>query len=321
MATEALPEIDAQYGALREEAGWLDRSSRGMLIVRGSDSAEYLQGQITNDVEALEPGAGCYAALLERKGHIQADMRVLVLHEGELWLDLEPEAMPAVLRHLNMYSVGREVEVEDVSDRWAITSLIGPLAARASGFEGLAPEHAQSFRDWDGVEVLGVATDAGVDLITSVEGAADLRRLLGPAGVVEVSEAAAEIVRVESGRPRFGAEISPELMPAEAGIVERAVDFEKGCYIGQEPVARLHYRGKPNRSLRGLRLSAPVRGGEPLRLEEREVGAVGTACVSPALGPIALAVLRREAEPGQALDVGDGTTTAEVVELPFGPAE
>jgi folate-binding protein YgfZ len=109
-----------------------------------------------------------------------------------------------------------------------------------------------------------------------------------------------------------------ELMPAEAGITERAVDFEKGCYIGQEPVARLHYRGRPNRRLRGLRLSAPVERGAPLRLGEREVGVVGSACVSPAHGPIALAVVRREADQGDVLEIGERADTAKVVELPFG---
>jgi tRNA-modifying protein YgfZ len=321
MAATSLPEIDAQYRALREGAGMLDRSSRGKLIVRGSDAAEYLQGQITNDVEALEPGAGCYAALLERKGHIQGDMRVLLLHEDEFWLDTEPESAAAVLRHLQMYSVGREVEIEDVSDKWEITSLIGPQAAELSGVEGLTVEHSQGFRNWEGVEVLGVATDTGCDLITHAGGAERLRELLAEAGAAEVSEAAAEIVRVETGRPRFGAEISPEVMPAEAGIVERAVDFEKGCYIGQEPVARLHYRGKPNRRLCGLRLSAPAQSGEPLRLDEREVGSLATVCVSPALGPIALALVRREAELGAVLEVGDGVTTAELVGLPFGTGE
>ena len=106
-------------------------------------------------------------------------------------------------------------------------------------------------------------------------------------------------------------------MPAEAGITERAVDFEKGCYIGQEPVARLHYRGKPNRTLRGLRLSAPAEHGDPLRLGEKEVGTIGTVCLSPALGPIALAIVRREAQEGDRLQVGRNGTTAEVVPLPF----
>jgi folate-binding protein YgfZ len=318
MATKAMPELDAQYRVLREEAGVLDRSERGKLIVRGPEAAEYLQGQLTNDVEALGADGGCYAALLDRKGHIQADMRVLRLSSGEIWLDLEPPALPTVLRHLQTYSVGREVEIEDVSGRWAITALLGPRAAEIAGFEGLGPEHAQRFREWDGVEVLAVATDLGLDLITRVDQRASLRKLLSAAGAVEISEAAAEIARVESGRPRLGAEMSESTMPAEVGIVERAVDFEKGCYIGQEPVARLHYRGKPNRRLRGLRLSAPAQPGATLQLEDREVGSIGTACVSPALGPIALAVVRREAVPGDTVRVGDGTATAEVVELPFG---
>ena len=107
-------------------------------------------------------------------------------------------------------------------------------------------------------------------------------------------------------------------MPAEAGIVEATVSFTKGCYIGQETVARLHYKGRPNRHLRGLRLSAPAAPGAALRLGEKEVGALGTACVSPALGPIALAIVRREAEPGAELAVGEDGVTAHVVDLPFG---
>jgi folate-binding Fe-S cluster repair protein YgfZ len=107
-------------------------------------------------------------------------------------------------------------------------------------------------------------------------------------------------------------------MPAEAGIVEQAVSFTKGCYIGQETVARLHYKGKPNRHLRGLRLSAPAPPGAALRLGEKEVGTLGSAAVSPALGPVGLAILRREAEPGTTVAVGEDGVTAEVVALPFG---
>jgi tRNA-modifying protein YgfZ len=309
-------ELDGQYRALREEAGYLSRG-RTMLLVRGPDAAEYLQGQLTNDIEALAPQQGCYAALLDRKGHLQADMRVLRQETGEFWLDLESGPAEIVLKHLRTYSVGRDVEVEDVTERWAITSLIGPRAAELSGFEGLGPEHSQRFRDWGGTDVLAVATDAGLDLITRADQAAALAELLGAAGAAEASEAAAEIIRVESGRPRFGLDMGPESMPAEAGIVERAVDFEKGCYIGQEPVARLHYRGKPNRSLRGLRLSAPAAHGDSLLLGDREVGTVGTTSLSPALGPIALAIVRREAGVGDQLVVGDAGVTAEVVELPF----
>jgi folate-binding protein YgfZ len=313
----ALPvELDGQYRALREEAGFLPRE-RAALTVRGPDAVDYLQGQLTNDIEALEREGGCYAALLDRKGHLQSDMRVLRLDNEEIWLDLEPGPAAEVLKHLRTYSIGREVEIEEVSNRWAITSLVGPRAGELGGFEGLAPEHAQRFRDWDGIEVLGVATDVGLDLITKAEDSVRLAERLAAAGAAPVSEAAAEIVRVESGRPRFGLDMGSESMPAEAGITERAVDFEKGCYIGQEPVARLHYRGKPNRTLRGLRLSEPADHGDPLRLGDREVGTIGTACLSPGLGPIALAIVRREAGEGDQLAVGDGDVTAEVVGLPF----
>jgi folate-binding protein YgfZ len=105
-------------------------------------------------------------------------------------------------------------------------------------------------------------------------------------------------------------------IPQEAGINERAVSFTKGCYVGQETVARLFYKGKPNRHLRGLKLSRPVEHGEPIALGDREVGRVGSACVSPTHGPIALAIVRREAAPGDTVTVNGAT--AEVVELPFG---
>ena len=120
----------------------LDRSERGKLVVSGPEAAEYLQGQLTNDTEALEPGVGVYAALLDRKGHLQGDMRVLRPdEEPDLWLDLEPEATEAVRRHLGMYKVGREVELADVSGERAILSLIGPRAVEIAGSAPL-PEHA-----------------------------------------------------------------------------------------------------------------------------------------------------------------------------------
>src|SRR6185369_9855214 len=117
-------------------------------------------------------------------------------------------------------------------------------------------------------------------------------------------------------RPRYGVDLDDATIPQEAGLNERAVSFEKGCYVGQETVARLHYRGKPNRHLRGLRLSAPAAAGDPVRLGERELGVIGTAVLSPAHGPIALAILRREAEPGATVEVGGAQ--AALMDLPFG---
>jgi folate-binding protein YgfZ len=243
-------------------------------------------------------------------------MRVIRLSTGDVWLDTEPEAAERVLRHLRMYSVGREVEIEDASGSWAITSVIGPAANEATGTAPITPEHAQRHFEREGVEILAVATDLGLDLITRSEQAGDLRGLIARSGAVDVSEAAAEIVRVESGRPRFGREMTTATIPQEAHIDQRAVSFTKGCYIGQETVARLHYKGKPNRHLRGLRLEEPVNAGEKIVLGERELGQVGSAVISPVHGPIALAVIRREAAPGTRVEVGDGVA-AEVVDPPF----
>ena len=312
MDATATVELDGQYRALREGAGLVDRSQRGVLFVSGAEAADYLESQLTNEVESLAPGKGCYAALLDRKGHMQADLRVLRLAPAELWLDTERVAAERLRRHLDMYRIGRDVTVEDVSAGHAIISVIGPAAAEAAGAGPLAPEHAH--REL-GSGRRAVATDLGVDLIVPASGAEAARTALLEAGAVEVSEAAAEILRVEVGRPRFGAEMSEATIPAEAGIDERAVSFTKGCYIGQETVARLHYKGKPNRHLRGLRLDAPARSGEAIGLGDREVGRIGTACVSPALGPIALAIVRREAGPGDEVLVAG--TSATVAELPF----
>jgi folate-binding protein YgfZ len=151
-------------------------------------------------------------------------------------------------------------------------------------------------------------------VICTAEEAAAVREALG---VEPVSEEAAECLRIESGRPRFLYDVGTDTIPQEAGLNERAVSFTKGCYVGQETVARLHYKGKPNRHLRGLRLSEPATRGDEIRLGDRVVGELGSTAVSPALGPIALAVVRREAEPGATVHVGGSSAEARVAELPF----
>ena len=216
-----------------------------------------------------------------------------------------------------MYKIGREVEVEDVTDERAILSLIGPRSAELAGTRRAARARPAKRRS-PASSASPSAPPAASTCSSPPSDAERLRDALLDAGAVEVSPEAAEILRVEAGVPRFGAEMGTETMPAEAGIVEAAVSFTKGCYIGQEPVARLHYKGRPNRHLRGLELSAPAEPGTALRLGEKEVGRVGSACVSPAHGPIALAIVRREAEPGAELAVGEDGVTARVVDLPFG---
>jgi tRNA-modifying protein YgfZ len=297
------------YERLREAAGLVDRSSRGKLRLTGSEAADYLQGQVTNDVEALTPGTGCYAALLNHKGKMLADMRVLRA-EDHIWIDAEPAGLPALVRNATMFSIGRDVRHEDVSGHYAILSLIGP-DARAP-LDNPPPHEEHAFTS--GEHGLYVATDLGVDVICPRADTAAVREALG---VEEVSEEAAECIRIESGRPRFSIDVGTETIPQEAGLNERAVSFTKGCYVGQETVARLHYKGKPNRHLRGLRLAGPAQRGDEIRLGERVMGEVGSVAESPALGPIALAVIRREAEPGTIVHVGPSSSEATVSELPF----
>ena len=308
MATETPIELDAEYRQLREEAALVRRPTVRAIEVRGADAVDFLESQLTNDVASLAPGAGCYAALLDRKGHLQSDMRVLVIDPNRVWLIAEDAGAERLVSHLGLYRIGREVEVERLD--LDLGSVIGPAAAATTGIDRPTSEHSH-LAIGDGVRA--IATEEGIDLLS----AGPLPSALAGTELPEASEDAAEIVRVEAGRPRFGREMTAETMPAEAGIVERAVSFTKGCYIGQEPVARLHYKGRSNRHLRGLRLEREASAGAAVRLDERELGRVGTAVVSPARGPIALAILRREAEPGARVEVGAAGGGAEVVALPF----
>jgi folate-binding protein YgfZ len=299
--------VTDEYALLIESAGLLDRSERARFSVRGSEAADFLQGQVSNDVEALAPGSGCYATVLSVKGKLRTDLRVL---RGEDWFWLDTEAIGhAVLRHmLTTYTLGREVQWEDLTQDHAQLSLVGP------GVDGLIddPPPAEEHSFVDTGSGLLVRTALGLDLLCSAARAGEWRERLG---IEPVSEEAVECLRIESGRPRLGYDMDAETMPQEAGINERAVSFTKGCYVGQETVARLHYRGRPNRHLRGLRLSEPSERGSEITLGERVAGRLGSTCVSPRFGPIALAIVRREAEPGDTVLVDGAEAT--VVELPF----
>jgi len=298
------------YELLTEKAGLLEREGRAVLLLEGSEAAEFLQGQVTNDVEALVPGTGCYAALLSHKGKLRADMRVLRLAEDRLLVDCDAPAAPVLLHTFKTYSLGRDVRSQDLTETRVVLSLIGPEARHL--VDPASPEGEHAFTE--SPHGVHVTTDLGVDLIVDAASAVELRTALD---VSPVSEEAAECVRIESGRPRLGFEMDDTTIPQEAGINERAVSFTKGCYVGQETVARLHYRGKPNRHLRGLRLSEPAERGDAIEIEGKQVGKIGSTCVSPALGPIALALVRREASPGDQVLVGDGGAGARVVETPF----
>src|SRR3954454_13607986 len=315
-----MTEIEVQADpdvVIDRDCGLLDRSERGKLALTGPEAKTFLGGQVTNDVEALEPGRGMYAALLTPKGKMRADLRVLDLGD-ELWLDTERATLQVLFDALRRGTIGHAAERHKRTLQQALFSLLGPRAREVAGADaaGLGPAEHDNARSPLGVLV---TTDLRIDVICAAEDADRVRGELERAGAVPVPESAAEARRVESGRPRYGVDVDDTVIPQEAGLNERAVSFTKGCYVGQETVARLHYKGKPNRHLRGLRLSAAAVTGDALRLGEREIGRVGSSVVSPALGPVALALLRREAALGDTVSVGDAGATATVVELPLRP--
>jgi tRNA-modifying protein YgfZ len=310
--------LDAEYRALTERCGLLDRSERGKLALTGPGAKEFLAGQVTNDTEALTLGSGCYAAFLTPKGKMLGDLRILDRGD-ELLLDTERVALQALFDMIRRFKIGYEVELHKRTVEQGLLSLIGPDASRIASAETLpAVEHASAAVEIDGVAAVIARTDTGVDLICESADTEGLAETLRGRGAAPVSEEAAEIVRVEHGRARYGIDLDDTVIPQEAGLNERTVSFTKGCYVGQETVARLYYKGKPNRHLRGLRLSAPAEPGAKLRLGERAVGQLTSAALSPVHGPIGLALVRREVEPGATVSVGEHDLSAEVAGLPFG---
>jgi folate-binding protein YgfZ len=322
--------LDAEYAALRERCGLVDRSERGKLALSGPDAKTFLAGQVTNDTEALSPGDGCYAAFLTHKGKMLGDIRILDVGDRnageeysdsadeELSLDTERVALQALFDMIRRFKIGYELQLHKRTVERGLLSLIGPDAARIAAAETLPTlEHANAPVEIEGIAALAARTDTGVDLFCDSAATERLTAALCERGATAVSEQAAEIVRVEHGRPRYGVDMDEGTIPQEAGLNERAVSFTKGCYVGQETVARLYYKGKPNRLLRGLRLSEPSPPGRELRLGEKPVGHLSSAVLSPTFGPIGLGLVRREAQIGANVSVGDGDESATVVELPF----
>jgi len=304
------------YTAATEGVALLDRSERGKLAVSGEERAAYLDAVLSNDIAALEPGGGTDATLLTHKGRILAEVRVLAT-EDELLLDTERVGLQALFDALRQFRVGYRAQLHKRTLECALLSLIGPDAEAPLADRPAAVEHSHLATSVAGLAVRAIRTDVGIDLLCASEQGSALAEALLAGGAVAIDDAVAELIRIERGRPRFGVEIDEDTMPQEAGLHERAVSYSKGCYVGQETVARLYWKGKPNRLLRGLRLSEPVAAGAPLLLGERPVGSVGSFAASPRLGPIGLALLRREAEPGAVLEVAGGRGRATVVELPF----
>lgn len=314
--------VAEEYRALREGCGLADRTWTGRLEILGADRLRFLNAYVTCEVKSLGPGEGAYGFFTNPQGRILSDVVVLA-REDRLWLQLPPGQDEAVASHLRKYVLADRVEIRGLEDVLPV-SLIGPRAAEALGATPPAGDWHHLRTSIHGTEVglhrTGRLGAEGYTIWVEAAAAGQLvERLLDSSEVTPAGFEALEILRTEAGIPRFGRDFGAENFPQETGAGE-AVSFTKGCYLGQEVVARIHYRGGVQKALRGLAFAAgsTPRPGTPLLFEGREVGIATTIVESIALGhPIGLAILhRRGAEPGTRLDV-EGGGQAEVRELPF----
>jgi len=336
------------YQAARTGSAFIDLSTRGRIVVAGDDRVGYLQGLLTNDIEALSPGYGCYAAYLTPQGRMLADMRVLDLGT-ELLLDVHPSVTGLIVDRFREFVFTEDVTVEDRSALWGALGVHGPEAARVvcavvrprvldrsvpAGVDEIAgyPEHRHLVGDFDGAPVVAArwdeTGDVGFVLYAETGIRVSLGEALSAAGSMPLDPATFDVLRVESGRPAFPADLTQETIPLEAGIEDRAISTTKGCYVGQEVIIRILHRGqgRVGRRLVGLAFGssgAPPGSGAVLMAgdDPDPVGIVTSSVWSPALEQsIALGYVKRElADGGTRLVASDGDRKLPgvVTSLPF----
>lgn len=301
----------AEYRALTAFAGVADLSGRGRLCLTGADRQAFLNGQVTADVQALASGQGCRAALVNAKGRIQADLQVWRLPE-EILIDFDPGYAATVARRLEAYLIAEDVQVIDVSGDYGLVSVLGPMAhaviARLGG--PAAPTHPGSIVGHShpvfGEMYVGQTSRSGavaLDVFAPVnalpELAERLREWVGSAGGRWVGWDALETARIEAGVPRFGVDMDESNLAPETGIERDAISYRKGCYVGQEVIARIRTYGQVAKALRGLELPEVLprlpRSGDKLEADGQEVGSVTSAVFSPRCGrAVAMGYVRRE---------------------------
>jgi folate-binding protein YgfZ len=339
-------EIVADYGdwltehaALRESAGVIDLSFRSRVCLTGADRVRFLHGQVTKDVKKLHAGEGCYAAITTAKGKMESDLNIFALAD-ELLLDFEPGLTEKISARLEKFIVADDVQIVDVAPHYGLLSVQGPKAAEVvralNLFSEIPTQQLGSTKISDAtLGEIYLANNprlgtSGFDLFVpnnSLGAVAD--KLIAAAKAVggrAVGWTAFETARIEAGIPRFGADMDETNIPLECGIESRAIVYNKGCYIGQEVINRIHSVGHVTRELRALRLATDLeplpKKGDKLFHAGKEVGYVTSAVKSPSLNAnIALGYVRREANQiGNELTLrtATGESPAKIVELPFG---
>ena len=334
----------SEHHAVRKSVGIVDLSYRSRYQLTGDDRATFLHRIISNDVESLAAGQGAYAMLLTHRGKIIADLEVYVL-EDTITIDAAPETADYLFTELDKYIIADDVELSDLTAETGAIAVHGPksseLVQSVLGVNDVTAlqERHNCVREVDEHfkhPIVCVRTDTtgevGYTLYTATEALGSLWEVLMTEGsqfnVQPIGWNALESLRIEAGIPRYGTELTDAVIPLEAEL-EHAIDFEKGCYIGQEIVARMKYRGHPNRLLRGIEIDddptaqegSELRPGASVFNGEKEVGWVTSTAFAPTLGKtIALGYLRiavTEAGSRIQIETPDGRVDATVVLLPF----
>ena len=304
------------YRALKEHTVIGAVAPRSPVGVSGTNRASYLQGLLTNDIQALTPGSGCYAAWLTPQGRMLTDLHVF--ESGDMiLLDVPAAEQSSVLQRLDQFIFSEDVQLADLSPSLTSVWNHGPAAPALledvlDGADGLATwsEYHNARATFDGASVVTArVSQLGVPgFVTYIEVSrlADFERALIDKGAIVADRPTIEAARIEAGYPLFGIDMTDDTIPLEAGIEERAISFSKGCYVGQEVIIRVLHRGhgRVARKLVALRLDGEVMAGAKIHAADREVGAVTSASISPAFGPVALGYVHRDfTENGTRVDV------------------
>ena len=268
---------------------WIDRSDRGKLRLTGPQRAWFLNQILTQELGDIAPGDARAAALLTAHGRMVGYMEI-VATEDALLMHFEPELRATLPDALNFYVLATEVQVQDVSDE------MGLLLIAGSGWEKVAEELGSAVTIHPTVE-LGIP---GGYLWVAREHRGGVAATLAEAGARAGTEEELEAIRIEHGVPRWGREMDAKTFPQEVAIDEYAVHYDKGCYVGQEAMAKIHLRGKVNRRLRRLEGSEPIESGTRLTSNDDEVGSVTSTAGTRALG-----MLRYTIYPGDLVRAGD----------------
>lgn len=306
---------EAEYTALTQRAGLLDLSFRSRICLLGTDREKFLHGQVTNDVLRLKTGDGAYAALVTAKGKVESDLFIYKLQD-ELLLDFEPGLTPKISNRLEKYVIAEDVQIVDVAPFYNLLSILGPDSATivSSQIHFPLPEKTLSFTKASSAsgELYIVRNDRfgipAFDLFVPSADALTLTEKLS-SQIKLVGMDACEMIRVEKGIPRFGVDIDESNLAPEA-LGENAISYAKGCYIGQEVIARIRTYGQVAKALRLLRFAAepqqlPSRG-DKLFKAGKEVGLITSSTFSPRhRSTLALAYVRKECNsPGDTLHLG-----------------